>query len=139
MIKRFPLPYASLTSCYYGIMGKDFSGIPLQRPLAFKKKDVISLSKQCQWSFKHIGLTVPYYSQYISQSYTFRIFSELEVETNVKGIKHVYVEKMEIQHVMKDVFHFFIEASEHKNNQSYLLLKKDYRWLNASSIHHLTL
>ena len=47
MIKRFPLPYTSLTSCYYGLIGKDYGGIQLQRPMSFKNEKQFVLGKHC--------------------------------------------------------------------------------------------
>ena len=139
MIKHFPLPYSSLTSCYRGIIGKESSGIPLKRPLVFNDKNSFELGKNCKWTFIHVGLIVPHYSEYLNLS-THRIFSDLELETNIKGVKHVYHEKLEIEHVMKDVFHLFIEAVEYLPvGKSNTLLKKRARWMSSSEIHHLSL
>lgn len=135
MNRKFPLPYASLTSCYYGIIGKDCSGILLSRPFIFKKKHRVTVGKNCVWSFSHRGVITPCYSEY-SIDDTHRLFSELEVTTDVKGVAHIYNEKLEITHVMKDVFHIFIEASSSKTN---ILLKKQYKWMPEASIHHLIL
>jgi hypothetical protein len=140
MIKRFPLPYASLTSCYYGIIGKDYKGIRLQRPLIFKNNNMFQIGKHCVWQFSHIGLITPCYSEYTDHPYTHRVFSDLELKVNINNFeKHIYMEKIEITHVMKDVFHLFIEASENKNGKLKILLRKHYKWMTSPSIHELRL
>ena len=56
-------------------------------------------------------------------------------------IKNRYMEKMEISHVMKDLFHLFIEVSQHNDEDDNvkILVRKHHKWMTPSSIHHLVL
>ncbi len=135
---RFPLPYASVCSCYYGLIGKCYDVVSVHKkrePILFRNNH----SFLQKYPVKQVGLVMPY-----SSIYTSDIMYRLHVQTIFEN----YIEKIEIEQVMKRndylnlnddnidkyIYHVFVNVID-KNT----LLSREYRWKTKEDIHHLVL
>ena len=140
---RFPLPYASICSCYYGLIGKNCDIISAHKkstPILFRNKHILGKN---EYPIKQVGLVTPYQSIYTNDMY------RLHVHTTFKN----YIEKIEIEQVMKRyddrdgdrdgeeeddnkyIYHVLIKITKNEKN----LLHREYRWKTKRDVHHLFL
>lgn len=137
---RFPLPYSSLSSIYRGITGKSYDYIYQTKFISQETKDFNFPT--LTWKICQTSIVFPYHTDYNDENLQLFLNFNLRVNQKEKTIEHI--EKMTIQHVMKDVYHFSIYSEKIVNRntrfkKSKIILNNKYKWLVSSDIHNLVL
>jgi hypothetical protein len=136
-IIKFPLPYASLSSIYFGITGKPYDWYyvyPDTEWLSYEKSS-FDFGKGCRWDITQTSVLSPNVDYQ-----TYKLFLRLRLcmkntdkPFSVKPVE--YVEDMSIEHIVKDAYHFSIYSKKDGS----VLLKKKKKWLNCKDIQHICL
>lgn len=150
MNHRFPLPYASLCSCYYGLTGKSCDWLSLsKKKWLFKNSTHFDMGTWI-WEIDQVGLVMPYHSPYSSDE-----MNRLYIHTNAL-IKNrdkspvLYTEKMEIEEVMyrgnyknnEKIYHVYIHCEKGEKTEQQkktTLLDQSYKWKTGQDVHHIIL
>lgn len=145
MRKRFPLPYSSLSSCYYGIVGKSCDWV-LSSHNIFKESDTIDMGKW-GWKFNQFGIILPFQSEYMPKNkLSDKLFLRLRMSIYKNKIHSMdYIENIEIENIVKNAYHISIYSEKIdinnniNNNNKKVLINKKVKWLSAGDIHHMIL
>jgi hypothetical protein len=143
-LPSFPLPYSSLCSCYYGLIGKNCRTLSSSK-WVFKNEKTFHMG-QWVWEINQLGLIMPYHSEYSDRN-TYRLYVNTDVYLKNRqkpfSIPSVrYVEKLEVEEILinhKHIYHLFIQSDKITDKTHHLLLKKNYKWKTKDEIHQIIL
>jgi len=137
MICKFPLPYSSLSSLYFGISGKPFDWFYLNKNTKWVASDIstIDFNNKLKWKISHTSIILPHLEY---KSYKLFLRLRLGVEEKRKP-PFEYVEDLLIEHNVNDAYHFSVCSIKKENNTEKILLKKNEKWISSNRIHNIIL
>lgn len=149
---RFPLPYASLSSCYRGLTGKSCDWLLAgknRKRWIFKNETRFEMGKWT-WEMNQVGVVMQYHSAY-SKEEMHRLYIQTDALIQNRDYPFsqppvLYTERMEIEEVMyrgntlnEKIYHVYLHGEKIEKQKKTILLVKSYKWKTGDDIHHLVL
>lgn len=148
---RFPLPYASLCSCYYGITGKSCDWFLLHKKKWIFKNETRFDMGGWIWEINQAGVVMPYHSPYSKHDmYRLYIHTDALIKNRDKPFSRppvLYTERMEIEEVMyrgnyknnEKIYHVYLQGEKTEQQKKTSLLDQSYKWKTGEDVHHIIL